>query len=185
MSPWIIPASGAETAAGLDTGQPGLWVLYPPINASGGLTANRAYMTRFMCPRAMTITKIAFCLTTAATADDPCDVGIYSPTNPLTRLVSAGSQSGLLNSALGVKQVTITPISLTAGQVYYAAFAVGAIGGTSAQIVMNAMNSSFMAAFGSVPPNLEQTFNNTSFPLPASLASGGGITSAPAYALLQ
>jgi hypothetical protein len=96
-----------------------------------GSTANRAYFMRFVPTKNMTMKQLAFAVTTAASADDPCDVGIYDA--ELKRLVSAGATTGKLNSK-GVKTVEFAETKLTAGNVYYAAFSFGAVGGTAAQI---------------------------------------------------
>jgi hypothetical protein len=68
-------------------------------------TTLRAYAQRFVPTRAMAITLMAFEVTTAASVDDACDVGIYNAS--LTRLGSSGATSGKLNTT-GVKTCTLT-----------------------------------------------------------------------------
>jgi hypothetical protein len=175
--------AASAVGIGVDSGQAGLYIPYPIPNNSGLLVASRGYVVRFVAPRSMTVSKIAFMVATAATADDPCDVGIYS--GAATRLGSSGSQSGLLNS-LGLKTVTLpTPVNLIAGQTYYAAFAYGAAGGTAATLTVTSVSANFCNAFGALPPYIEQSFNNAAFPLPATFATAGPITSCPAFALIQ
>ena len=176
---------------GVDSLQAGLWV--PPGapfcgQAAPGLVPNRAMLMRFPCPRSMSISKIAFFIVAAATADDPCDVGIYdSAANPVNRLGSSGSVLGQLNST-GMKQVSLTaPVALVQGQIYYAAFAVGAIGGTGAiyqGTQTDITGGGRVVMFGTVPPYLEHGYNATGHPLPATLAIGA-IGNAPIMALLQ
>lgn len=133
----------------------------------------------------MTITKMTFFVATAATADDPCDVGIYDSASPLNRLGSSGSISGLLNST-GLKQVSLAAgVPLVAGQVYYAAFVYGPVGGTVAQLQVNAGISGITTLFGSASPNIESFFNNASFPLPPTLTVLAAAINAPIMALLQ
>jgi hypothetical protein len=175
--------------SGVDSKQAGLWV--PPgapfvYQASVGVTANRGYVVRFPAPRSMSITKIAFFVVTAASLDDPCDVAIYDSASPLNRLGSSGSVSGLLNST-GLKQPALSaPVALVAGQIYYAAFGAGPIGGTAAQLQMTmAANSIIFQLFGASAPLIEQSWAAAGFPLPATFGTQGVITSAPILALLQ
>ena len=175
-------------APGIDSKQAGLWVPpgapYVATGAGPALTANRGLATRFVCPRSMTITKVSFFVITAATADDPCDVGIYDANG--VRLSSSGSKSGLLNST-GAKQAALAaPVALIQGQVYYAAFACGAVGGTAANVQSSGVTgSSYLASmFGTTPPFLEWMFNSSYFPLPANFANAGNINQVPIYALL-
>jgi hypothetical protein len=175
--------AASAVGIGVDSGQAGLYVPYPIPNGTGGLIANRGYVVRFVAPRSMPISKIAFYVATAATADDPCDVGIYS--GAAARLGSSGSQSGLLNS-LGLKTVTLLAlVNLIAGQTYYAAFACGPVGGTVVALTVTVISPNLGNAFGALAPNIEQSFNNAAFPLPATFATTGAITSCPALALIQ
>jgi len=187
MTPRVVGAASVGGAGGVDHGQPGFYApaLGPfAAQGSGGLLANRGYLIRVVCPKGQTISKIGFVVTTAASVDDACDVGIYDSGG--NRLGSAGSTSGRLNST-GAKTVNLTaPVALTQGTVYYAAFAYGAVGGTVASLVVTSVaNSLLFQMFGGGAPAMEQSFNNAAFPLPAVFGTSGGITSAPILALQQ
>jgi hypothetical protein len=137
--------------------------------------ANRAYVMRFVPSRAMTIAVLAFCLSVAASQDDPCDVGIYDAN--WSRLVSAGATTGKLNSlATSIKAIAITSTALAANTVYYAALAFGPIGGTAASIIGASFggNGQLAGIFGSARPNLWADFQANAYPLPASFTGSGG-----------
>jgi len=175
-------------APGIDGKQAGLWVPPgAPFCFQGAVTAiaNRGSMTRFPCPRSMTITKIAFFVTNAASVDDSVDVGLYSgDANPVVLLGSSGSKNGLLNST-GLKTVPLSaPVSLVQGRIYYAALGQSTPGGTSAAVQGLAANQSLTTMFGSTPPTAECGFTTTGFPLPASV-SIAPVSSFPIFALLQ
>jgi len=136
----------------------------------------------------MTITKMAFFVMNAATADDACDAGIYGVSGSAVNLMgSSGSTLGKLNS-VGQKIVNLqAPVALVAGQIYYAAFAAGAFGGTGANLQMSCPHPflSQMFVTGQSVPNVEQSFNNANFPLAAAPAVSGPISCAPILALIQ
>jgi len=91
----------------------------------------------------------------------------------------------MLNST-GLKTLNLqAPVALVAGQIYYAAFAVGAFGGTGASLQMCCPNPFLSTMFGGAVPNLEQTFNNANFPLGAAPVVGGPISCCPILALIQ
>lgn len=139
-----------------------------------GPAANRAFWCRFVPSRNMTIALIAFAVTTAATADDSCDVGIYDAS--LNRIVSSGATSGKLNS-IGVKTISISSTNLTAGTVYHASFAYGSVGGTGAQIAAVLNNSGFYGdLFGTAVGTRIMSQKDSQYPLPAgplTTLSGG------------
>lgn len=177
---------------GYDAGQPALYS--PPMapwvhNAAAVIpSANRIWVTRFVAPRNALIKRMSFLVHVAASADDPCDLGIFS-SDLQTRIGAVGGQSGLLN-ATGVKSPSLAaPVPLTAGQVYYTAFESGAIGGTAAQIIWcGASSGNQYALFGTTVPVVEAlTWTGAPFPLPASLtiASMGLPGSVPPLALLE
>lgn len=142
------------------------------------LTASRALVVRFIAEKTRTITSIKFLLTTAASANDACDAGIFSA-DGVTLLGSAGTTAGKLNPvAPSVQSLTmLAGIPLTAGQVYYAAFSSGTQGGTAAQIATTSFSQSAIATLaGSAFPLIEQTFQNTAHPLAAPFTSGGAIS---------
>jgi hypothetical protein len=174
---------------GIDNAQPGLW--WPPgapfcLQSAGGLTAQRSWFGRLPCPRSMSITKMAFFVMTAATADDACDVGIYSVSGSAVSLMSStGSTLGKLNST-GQKILNLqAPVALVAGQIYYVAFAAGAFGGTGANLQMTCPHPFLSNMFSGVVPSIEQSFNNANFPLAAAPAVSGPISCAPILALIQ
>lgn len=179
QAPYVSGADqqgGSGADVGIDSLQAGLWVpAGAPFSGQGnvGLTpANRGFFLRFVCPRALTISKIGFCVGALATVDDPCDAGIYSADGS-TRLGSSGATTGKLNAAVGIQTVNLqAPVSLSPGVVYYAALAVGTIGGTAATLVGTLMSGFMPAAFGTVLPFLEQTVRDNIFPLPASVTAG-------------
>jgi hypothetical protein len=148
-----------------DNGQAGMYA--PPTTApqvASALTASRASFARFVPSRSMTIARLAFLVTTAAGADDACDVGIYDSTG--TRIVSSGATLGKLNST-GVKTVDIAPTTLAAGSVYYAAFSVGTFGGTAPSVILsNFANSQMTTLFGTASGVRETGLVAASHPLP-------------------
>src|SRR5215471_2156022 len=145
-------------------GQPGMYCWDAHMSAAGTalLVATRGYYTRFRATRNMTIGSIAFAVTSAATADDACDVGIYDAY--MNRLASAGATTGRLNST-GAKTIPVAATPLTAGVIYYAAFSVGAVGGTAAQLQMTTTNGINSMLFGSANPFAEQGANTPGHPL--------------------
>lgn len=183
----VPPTSGGSGAPGVDVGQAGFYIptLGPfAFQASNFLVANRGYFCRFACPKTLTVSKLSFVVNAAATADDPCDVGIFNQAGTVL-LGSSGSASGRLNST-GVKQVNLqAPVSLVAGQVYYAAFAYGPVGGTAAQIITtNAMLNSFTGMFGPGQGTAEGEFASNAFPLVAPIVPGGPYATIPIMALM-
>ena len=171
-----IQGGGSGADVGIDSLQPGLWV---PAGApfvqqlSLGLgVVNRGYFCRFVCPRALSISKISFVLNVAATADDPCQAGIYSADGS-TLLGASAQLTGLLNSATGPKQASLlAPAQLSPNTLYYAVLSTGAVGGTAAQVVATSMSGFMPAAFGTTVPFLEQSVRDNVFPLPASVTAG-------------
>jgi len=191
--------AGSGTSTGTNTGDQALPVVldqhgfatgirvpdFVPAAAATVGTASRAYAIRFRCPVSITITKIAFGTTVAATTNDNCDVGIFS-SDGTTLLRSSGSTAGKLNAAAGVQTVTLTSgIALTAGTIYYVAFAYGTVGGTAATIAMTNYAGQIVSLMGSAMPNLEQGIQAAAFPLaaPLTLTAVGG-TLCPVLGLL-
>jgi hypothetical protein len=149
-----------------DFGQPGVLAPTSGLGAATNVTlvANQAFLARFVPSRDMTITKIAFSVTTAAGADDACDVGIFS-SDLATLLVSKGATNGLLNGT-GRKVVTVASTQLLAGVVYYAAFSCGTLGGSAAVVQgFNINSGSVGQLFGDTIPNLLQAIKSTAHPL--------------------
>jgi len=169
-------------------GQAGFWApaLGPYASQlASGLAGSRCYFCRVVCPVSQTISKIGFSVTAAATADDPCDVGIYDAAG--NKLGSSGSTTGRLNST-GVKTVNLlAPVAVVAGQVYYAAFGSGPLGGTAAQVAMLSMASfNLSLGFGALVGQRETPGAIGVFPLPATLAAiTGDLAGIPIMALMQ
>lgn len=166
-----------------DDGQPG--IIAPtgagPMAASFNLTlvANRTYWVRFRPSRPMNITLMAFGLTVAAGADDPCELGIYDSAG--IKLVTSGSVGGRLNGSVGAKTVPVA--FAVVPQVYYAVFAVGPIGGTAAQV--GATNiSGATQLFGAGMGQAITGFTNA-WPAPAQLTFSGAIAGCPVLALRE
>jgi hypothetical protein len=183
-----------EVAAGVDpaatNAQPG--VLAPSTLgwsvAASGLTANMAYLMRFVPARDVTAVKIAFAVSTASGADDAFDVGIYS--SALTRLVSSGAKTsgsggvtgGGLNST-GVKVVDVTSTALRAGDVYYAAFSAAAAGAT---LRAASFGSDFAAQlFGTAVGTGEAFTKSASHVLPSSIATPTATSLVPMMAVRE
>jgi len=183
-----IPRNPLATALrGLDRQQAGQYV--PDGAPFGGitgiaLTASRTYVVRFIAERSMTITKVVFVLTVAASANDNCDVGIFDSTLA-TKLGSSGSTAGKLNGSLGAVTVNLAAgVQIRQGKVYYAAFGSGPQGGTAASVVMTNLPTNAVQMFGSTAGLTELTFQ-AAFPLAAPITPGGAIGSCPVLALLQ
>lgn len=169
-----------------DNGQAGMYAPSAPgwTGAGLGLTANTAIWARVVPSRDMTITQLAFAVSTAAGSDDACDVGIYDAN--LQRIVSSGATAGKLNS-VGVKTVAFAATTLKAGTVYYVAISCGAVGTTAATI----RGASWAATeatqlFGTGVGVAEAFLKAASHPLPAGPVAAPTATSlAPAMAVRE
>jgi len=122
----------------------------------------------------MTVTSLTFNVTTAASVNDACDVGIYDAVG--ARLVSSGSTLGKLNAATN-PSVTVAATQLRAGVVYYAALACGAIGGTAAQSAGPSYYG-YLAnqLFGATLGTMELAEMAAAFPLPATFTAANSFT---------
>jgi len=184
--PRIIPApGGGGSTFGIDNAELGLGVPAgaPFVQQSAlAITPNRMYVVRFVSPKSLTISKISFCVSTAASADDACDAGIFSG-DGATLLGSAGSTLGKLN-ATGVKTLNLqAPVSLAAGQIYYAAWA-GAVGGTSVQTIQFVTRADMCLPFGTAPPNIEAAVKDPGIPIAAPMNPNvAGVGQGPILAL--
>lgn len=162
-----------------DNGQAGIVVpssRHWTPTASGWPNASQSRFVRFVPSRAMTITSISFVVTTFATADDAVDVGIYDAT--LTKIVSSGATTGKVNTSNAVKNIAITSTPLTAGTVYYAAFAYGAFGGTQASIMFAGYSNALLAqGFGASVPQVDCAYKDAAATLPAGPVTPTGIPS--------
>lgn len=141
-------------------------------------TPNRLWASRFSPSRAMAVTKLAVVTTVAATNDDPCAVAIYDST--ATRVATSGAVSGKMNAAAGVQEISLTATYvLSPGQVYYAAFSYGTVGGTAATLItVNYSSALVNGIFGTSPPQREAGVQDTAHvpPVgPLSLVSGANV----------
>lgn len=161
-----------------DVGQPGMYGVSAPGWFWQTLTAvaSRGYIARFVPSRDMTIANIAIAVSTAASVDDPVDVGIYDAS--LNRLGSSGATLGKLNSP-NTKSIALTaPVSLKAGSVYYAALSFGTVGGTAAVISGGSFGApQFTKMFGTAVPAVEIDVKAAMHPLPTSWGALGTLAS--------
>jgi hypothetical protein len=166
-----------------DLGLPGAIAPMPVLGAAASTqSANQARFGRFIPSRDMTIALIALVVSTAAIANDACDVGIYDAAG--NRLVSAGATTGKLN-ALGVQTLAITPTALTKNTVYYAGFSYGTAGGAAAALQCANFGGSGHALFGGAIPKLLAGFLSTSHPLPTTISGLSVLTNVPIMALRE
>jgi hypothetical protein len=115
------------------------WGGSEPLGSSAAaITAGRLYVARFIPPRDMPVTAIAFALAVNAGSNDNCDVAILDST--YTRVASAGGAvAGKLNAgAAGWISVNLTATYIMRqGKIYYLAFSsVTPFGSTAAQLLM-------------------------------------------------
>lgn len=147
------------------------------------VAAASAYrLARFVPTRNMTIVKIGFVVTTAATADDAVDVGLFSASG--ARLVSSGATTGKVNST-GAKTITVTSTPLTAGTVYYAGLAYGAVGGTAATLITLACAAAAQTTMFGATAGTAETSSQVGATLPDPGTVGGNTNSAFALAVLE
>lgn len=94
--------------------------------------ASTARFARFIPRRKLTVVKIGFVTTIAATNNDAVDVGLYAADG--TKLVSSGATTGKANATAGAQKIDVASTVLHPGVVYYAALAYGTVGGTAATL---------------------------------------------------
>jgi hypothetical protein len=169
-------------AGGIAPSAPGV------AGASLTLVANQAHLSRYVPERNMTITKLAYIVTTVAGSDDPVDVAIYS-LNPsagvLSRLNSLGATVGQLNS-LGRKVLTIPATRLVAGTIYYIGLSCGVIGTTAAVILGAGYNSTTAAGLmGTGVPDLITGSKPASHPLPPTISGPSALANGPRIGVLE
>jgi hypothetical protein len=170
----LVPYDRSQGQAGMVT---------PTTPGAGKLgnviSAGWAVFGRFVPSRNMTITKIAFYVSTAAGADDAFSVGIYTPsgadlqvvskTGALTNASVEITSGGGLAASAGVRVITLpTPAALTAGTVYYNAFsALTPFGGTAAQLIhVTNLAANHSTMFGTTPgTGIEHCAKSSSHPL--------------------
>lgn len=146
--------------------------------AARSLTANRAFLLRWQPSEGRRLTRLVFEVTTAASGNDACDVGIYDATT-LTRLANAGATLGLLNS-VGVKTLALTaPLDVQPDTVYLVAFSCGTLGGTAASIngrgMISATSGTAFCVNPASPsfPDALCAVMDTAHPLPTTLSALG------------
>lgn len=170
-------ADSVPTAAGAlskKNGQPGMiapsgmgW--FPSVLT---LVANQGRISRFVPSEDMLVRAIGFAVSTAAGADDPCDVALYDATG--ARIAASAITNGKLNS-IGPKEVLLAaPTQIKAGNTYYGEMGCGAIGGTAA-VVMGATPGALAAAqlFGATIGLVELDGSAARHPAPSTWAITG------------
>lgn len=174
-----------ETLNTTELGQAGFHVPHYAMPTAGIVAvANQAYLRRFVPDRNFTMANLALFVTVAATVNDSCDAGVYTPAGVL--LASNGGVAGKMN-ATGVQLIPVA-FSFIAGTVYYIAFAYGAVGGVAATILMTNLSNggSLAQLFGASAGNpgvQEQGFRAASFPLPANMGTITGVANMPMCAI--
>lgn len=153
-------------------GQIGMWCIPNRTFAVSTIVpvANNYRFARFMPRRDMRIVKLGFVTTVAATNNDAVDVGLFDSTG--AALIRTGATTGKANATAGTQTISITATQLTAGLVYYAAFAYGAVGGTAATI------QTVTAGAAGTP----QMFGTTAGVLEAGIAAAGTLPSSLSFA---
>lgn len=160
-------------AAAVDNGQAGFVTPTGPMWTLGNrtLSAGTVYAGRFVAPRRLAVVSVAFAVVTAASADDPVQVGIYDASRNL--IASSAATSGLLNST-GAKAVNLSAsVTLEPGRVYYSAILTSTTGGTAAVVQganLNVIGVSML--FGSAAPQIEAMFMASQSSLPATISVG-------------
>jgi hypothetical protein len=92
-------------------------------------------------------------------------------------LVTSGAVTGKMNATAGLQTIAITPTTLKAGQVYFAAFSYGAVGGTAATCLTGLYSSGQqMKFFGSSLPNMPHDTKASTHPLTAAWGAAGNAT---------
>jgi hypothetical protein len=130
---------------------------------------NRRYSARFVPDEDMIAAGIAWEVTSFATNDDPCDVGLFSADGAVL-LASSGAVSGKMNTSNGIKYQAFTAtIPVTAGIAYYAALSYGAVGGTAATIRMTSSGGVIDDLFGTAVGKKAQGLQTSGHPLAAPL----------------
>lgn len=184
VDPWSPAAQGGP---GVDHGQAGFYApaLGPYSNQVTVGNVGRAYYIRVVCPCSMTISKIGFAVTAAASVDDPVDVGIFNLDGSVL-LGSSGAKNGVINST-GAKQVPLlVPVPVVKGVAYYASLSVGGTGAsgwniTGAFVVQGGLGTLFGSTLGVV----EVACHTPLFPLSAPLVGAVPVGGAPILALMQ
>lgn len=166
--------------------QNGMWCVPNMGYVFGSVVAGAsAYrLARFVPSRNMTIVKIGFATTLAATNNDNIDVGLYDSVG--NRLVSSGATAGKANATAGPQTISVTSTQLAAGQVYYAGLAYGAVGGTAATLVTMTPNQNVLTTmFGAGAGALEISSAPAGATLPVSATFSNASSVGYAVAVLE
>jgi hypothetical protein len=146
------------------------------------LTANTAWLSRFVVSEPLPMTLLAWALNTAAGSNDAYDVGLYDG-GTLTRLVSLGATSGVLNSATGLRTPSVSWLCVP-GLVYYAALSCGTIGTTAAVVRGLGLGAAVAAGmFGTSAPQAEALTAAASHPLPSTITGATTTATVPLFAI--
>ena len=145
------------------------------------LVSNRGYVARFVPSRNYVITLVAFAIGTASGSNDPLEIAVYDSTLS-TKLATTGAVSGLLNSGTGVKTTSFS-ISLTAGTVYYGAFASQSTATLTMANFDQALNAPRL--FGTSAPQTLFGDGSTSYPLPTPFVIGANAAIFPVLAFRE
>lgn len=168
------------SSAGREMGQPGIIAPSQYTGFAGSVwTANQCRVSRFVPSRDLTVTKIAFSVTSADAANPATDVGIYDASG--AKIVASTAATGIVNST-GVKAVTIAATNLEAGTVYYAAISCA---GAPTISCASLTSANVAELFGATVPNVIGGTLTASHPLPSSIASVGGGTAPPLLAVRE
>jgi hypothetical protein len=146
--------------------------LYP--GTSGVLTAKRVYLIRFTVARERAMRFVRAIITTAGSAEDKVDAGVYVVSGGKLELMASSGAVKRTTNSLGVKAMEMTAnAACKPGSVYYAAMVQEAISGTPnwAQPLSN--NGNYGDVFGTALGNRLMVFRNGSevSTLPASIES--------------
>jgi hypothetical protein len=133
-------------------------VSYDVLNINPGWADETAYLVPFVPPEDMTIKKMALLI---SVSDGNCDIGLYDAA--FDRLASAGSTAV---ASAGMQSFDIADTALTAGSVYYAAFATDS---TTMRVLFVADSVILGAASGTV-------IQASGFPLPASVTAATAVS---------
>jgi hypothetical protein len=137
----------------VDDGLPGILTPNGPQWTTTTLVvvAGRGYFGRFVLYEPKVITAMLFTVTSAATSDDPVEVGIANSAG--VQVATSGAVTGKLNSI--VAPLKSVPVSTTlAPGVYYSSFLCPTVGGTGATVVgCSFQRVEVLPMFGSTLPN--------------------------------
>ncbi len=147
--------------------------------ASGGFTANRIAISRFVAPKDFTVTSVKFRTNTAGTGN--VDVGIYDAAGT-TKLKSSGSTASKKGANTTQTVALTSTLAITAGTIYHVALESDVSDGTYTAAWFTAITDQI---FGTGLGVAETFLFDSTFPLPASL-SGAAATGAsgPVFALI-